>query len=123
METRQISPGLSVCAQITAVDVPVLKQRGFRSVICNRPDGEEPGQPPYAEIAAAAENAGLRVRFLPVRSGGVEPRDAAEFGRALDELPGPVLAYCRSGARSAALWAGWQALGGARGTMSAEARE
>lgn len=122
MELRRLSSNLSVSPQISVADIPALKQSGFRSVICNRPDGEEPGQTSFAEIEAAAGAAGLRAYYLPVISGGVEPKDAAAFGQALAELPGPVLAYCRSGARSAALWAGCQAMGAGQASAGDTAR-
>ena len=104
MEAKTLSAGLSVSAQITVDDVAELKKMGFRSIICNRPDGEEAGQPTFPEIAEAARTAGLEVRNLPVVTGRIDDGDPAEFGAALAELPGPTLAYCRSGTRSAILW-------------------
>ncbi|RMF41530.1 MAG: TIGR01244 family phosphatase [Alphaproteobacteria bacterium] len=105
MQLRKMSETVFVGGQILPGDVPELKAHGFRSIICNRPDGEEFGQPAFADIAAAAQAAGLEARCIPVRSGVIRPDDAASFAQALRELPGPVLAYCRSGARSASLWA------------------
>jgi sulfide:quinone oxidoreductase len=105
MDARTISAGLSVSSQITPEDVAALAQRGFRTILCNRPDGEEDGQPAFAEIATAAESLGLTTRYLPVIPGQLSDDDAAAFGKALDDLPGPALAYCRSGTRSAMLWA------------------
>lgn len=104
MDIKRISADISVSPQIRATDLAALKAQGFGAVICNRPDGETPDQPDFAEIAAAAKEAGLEARQIAV-SGGLFPQDAvAEFGAALSELPGPVLAYCRSGTRSATLW-------------------
>ncbi len=105
MDPKRISDSLSVAPQITAADIPAIRDRGFRAIICNRPDGEDPGQPGFEEIARAARAAGLEARYLPVISGMVEDADAQALGAALRELPGPVLAYCRSGTRSAMLWA------------------
>jgi sulfide:quinone oxidoreductase len=73
--------------------------------VCNRPDGEGLDQPPFADIERAADDAGISIRYIPVVSGRISEEDVAQFGRALDELPSPVLAYCRIGARSATLWA------------------
>jgi uncharacterized protein (TIGR01244 family) len=85
---------------------------GFRSVINNRPDFEHGlEQPTNASIEAAARAAGLEYRFLPVASGYQSPEDVAAFARLLDELPRPVLVFCRSGARSARLFALAQAAG------------
>jgi sulfide:quinone oxidoreductase len=113
MEIKTIDKGLSVSPQIAAADVAELKKQGFRSIICNRPDGEGADQPTFAEIEKAAKKAGLEARYLPVVSGRVQDEDAEKFGAALSELPKPVFAYCRTGTRSATLWSLDQ---GARGT-------
>ena len=105
MEPKRISEELSVSPQIGPADVSALKILGFRSIVCNRPDGEGADQPSFEEIEAAARDAGLEARYLPVKTGLVQDADADAFGVALRELPGPVFAYCRSGTRSATLWA------------------
>jgi sulfide:quinone oxidoreductase len=104
MNPKPITSTLSVGGQITAADVKALADRGVRSIICNRPDGEEPGQPGFAEIAAAARAAGIEARHLPI-SGAPSDDAAAAFGAALAEMPQPAFAYCRSGMRSVAAWA------------------
>ncbi len=104
MDIRRITDGLSVSPQITAADIPALKDAGFRSIIANRPDAEGPDQPGHDEMQAAAAEAGLEFRYLPVTPGTVKDETAAAFDKALTELPGPVLAYCRTGTRSATLW-------------------
>ncbi|WP_454827199.1 TIGR01244 family sulfur transferase [Paraburkholderia xenovorans] len=105
MEIKKLTDALSVSPQIRVADLPALRAAGFRTVICNRPDGEGPDQPTFAEIAEAARDEGIEARYLPVKSGMVNDSDAALFGEHLRSLPGPVLAYCRSGMRSATLWA------------------
>ncbi|MEZ5825106.1 MAG: TIGR01244 family sulfur transferase [Geminicoccaceae bacterium] len=104
MQINEIDDQLSVAAQISAADIPSLVDQGFRSVICNRPDGEGSDQPNFSEIETAAREAGMDVRYLPVVSGRVEDEDARTFRRLLREMPGPTLAYCRTGTRSATLW-------------------
>jgi uncharacterized protein (TIGR01244 family) len=80
-------------------------RQGFKSVINNRPDYEEgPEQPTNASIQAAALAAGLQYAFLPVQGGYQSPEEIAAFARLLDELPRPILAFCRSGARSTRLF-------------------
>ena len=101
MNIKTVAPEFSVSPQIFTGDIGELKAKGFRALICNRPDHEEPGQP---DIAAAAAAVGLEARHIPVRPDAISPADVAAFGRAIEELPGPVLAYCRSGGRSSALW-------------------
>ena len=104
MDFRRLSDTYAVCGQITAADVPAIVKAGYRSVMCNRPDGEQPGQPAYAEIEAAALAQGLAFRHVPVVSGMVTADNVADFDKALAELPAPLFAYCRSGARCTSLW-------------------
>ena len=104
MDIKDINKRISVSPQITAADVKAIADAGFRAIICNRPDGEGADQPTFEEIDTAAKAAGLETLYLPIVSGKVEDADAAKFGDALDALPGPVLAYCRTGTRSATLW-------------------
>ncbi|MBV17793.1 MAG: TIGR01244 family phosphatase, partial [Thalassospira sp.] len=104
MEAKKISDGLSVSPQISADDIKEIARLGFRSIICNRPDGEGSDQPTFDEITKAASDAGLETRYLPIVSGKVTDQNADEFGSLLGALPGPVFAYCRTGTRSATLW-------------------
>ncbi len=104
MDIRKIDETISVTPQILPQDVAGLVALGFRSIISNRPDGEDQGQPSQDQIAQAAAAAGLEFRAIPVVPGGLTPELADEFGAALAQLPGPVLAYCRSGTRSATIW-------------------
>lgn len=104
MDIRQITPDYAVSPQIKAQDIPDIKAAGFRSIMCNRPDGEEFGQPDFDAIAKAAQDAGLEVRCVPIVSGMVTPQAAQDFATALDQMPKPMLAYCRSGTRCTMLW-------------------
>jgi uncharacterized protein (TIGR01244 family) len=100
MDYRKISDDYAVTGQIEATDIDAIKAAGYRSIICNRPDDEQPGQPSAAEIAAAAAAAEIVFRHVPVISGQMTEADVMAMAAALDEIPGPVFAYCRSGARS-----------------------
>lgn len=104
MAIRKLTDDLSVAPQISTAEVAEIASQGFKSIICNRPDGEAADQPPFSEIAQAAADAGLQIRYVPVQSGKVTDGNADDFGEAMGELPKPVLAYCRSGTRSAMLW-------------------
>ncbi|MBP3126018.1 bifunctional protein tyrosine phosphatase family protein/NAD(P)/FAD-dependent oxidoreductase [Thalassospira sp. ER-Se-21-Dark] len=104
MEIKTISNGFSVSPQIVADDVKEIAKHGFRSIVCNRPDGEGADQPTFEEISNAAKESGLEVRYQPIVSGKVSDDDARDFGRLYDELPKPVFAYCRTGTRSTTLW-------------------
>ena len=105
MDIKTIAPDLAVSPQIQAQDVGIAASQGFRSIIINRPDGESGEQPEYREIVEAAVRHGLEARYLPVASGNVTDADVDAFRQAMAELPAPALAFCRTGTRSATLWA------------------
>lgn len=104
MELKKISPKIAVSPQITVDNIATIAAEGYRAIICNRPDGEGADQPSFEEIEVAANAAGIAARYVPVQSGMVTDADVAAFGMALDSLQRPLLAYCRSGTRSATLW-------------------
>jgi uncharacterized protein (TIGR01244 family) len=80
-------------------------QAGFKSVVNNRPDFEGgPDQPTNDAIEAAARAAGLHYVFMPVQSGYQSPQEIARFGELVTSLPKPILAFCRSGARSGRMY-------------------
>jgi len=100
---RQLTPGVLVAGQIEQEDLTTARGLGIVRIINNRPDGEEPGQPDAATMAAAAQALGLDYAHVPVRGmPGVEAVAAIEA--ALSEGT-PVLIHCKSGMRSAAAWA------------------
>lgn len=111
---RRVTDDLSVSPQISIDDVAAAAAQGFKLIINNRPDGEEPGQPTSAEIEAAAKAAGLAYAYIPVR-GGPTPDQVEHERQVLAEAEGPVLAYCRSGTRSIVTWSIGQAMAGERG--------
>lgn len=104
MMINRVSETYGACPQITPEDVAEIAALGYRAIMCNRPDNEDPGQTPVAEIRAAAEQHGLAFAFVPVLSSGITEANLNEFTATLDTLPAPVLAYCRSGTRSHNLW-------------------
>jgi len=108
MDVRQITESYSVSPQITPDEIAAIKAAGFKTVICNRPDDEQPGQPSHDAIKAAAEAAGLAFRYIPVISGQMTMENVEDQAAALDEVEGPVLAYCRSGTRCTNLYAAIQ---------------
>jgi sulfide:quinone oxidoreductase len=104
MDIRSITEEFAVSPQIAPEDIPEIKAAGFRSILCNRPDHEDYGQPSHDAVAEAARAAGLEMRWVPIVSGMVTPDAAEAFRAALDEMPAPILAYCRSGTRCTMLW-------------------
>lgn len=111
---RPVTEDLSVAPQISVEDVQEAARQGFRTIINNRPDNEEPGQPSSHQIEAAAKAAGLEYFHVPVR-GAPTPEQVETTNRILADAPAPVLAYCRSGTRSITTWSLGQAVSGARG--------
>ncbi|MCK7595557.1 TIGR01244 family sulfur transferase [Pseudomarimonas salicorniae] len=101
----QLEEGLSVAAQIALDDLPAIAAAGYRSLICNRPDGEAEEQPDMDAVAEAAAGLGLPLRRVPVVGSAISEDDIAAHRAALAELPRPILAYCRSGNRCSVLWA------------------
>ncbi|UWQ17931.1 bifunctional protein tyrosine phosphatase family protein/NAD(P)/FAD-dependent oxidoreductase [Jannaschia sp. M317] len=104
MDIRKITERVSVAPQINPRDMAEIATAGYRAIICNRPDGEGADQPSFEEIEIAARAAGLEARYVPVQTGMVKDEDVIAFGDALAEVQRPVLAYCRTGTRSATLW-------------------
>ena len=109
MPFKALTPSLSVSPQLSEADVAQAARDGFRAIIDNRPDGEEPGQPSAAEMQALAASHGMSFAHVPTVSGKISDGDVAGMADALMRLDGPVLAYCRTGTRSTTLWALTQA--------------
>ena len=106
MNMRQLNHSYAVAGQIEPSDVRMIAAMGYKSLICNRPDGEAADQVPFEGIVATAQAAGLRAEHLPIAPQGPTASDHTAFARLFDEMPKPILAYCRTGNRSALLWAG-----------------
>ena len=102
---QQLSPDLCVAGQLDPAAMAWAAQVGFKSVINNRPDFEGgPSQPTHAAMQVAAQAAGLEYVFLPVQGAYQSPEEIARFAQLMNSLPKPILAFCRSGARSGRLF-------------------
>ena len=110
---RRVTDDFSVAPQIGVAEVAEAKAQGFTTLINNRPDGEDPAQPPGAAIEAAAKAQGLAYAHIPVR-GAPGPAEVEAVRAAVEQADGPVLAFCRSGTRSITTWSIGQAMSGAR---------
>jgi uncharacterized protein (TIGR01244 family) len=104
-QVQQLSADVSVAGQLDPAAMAWAAQAGFKSVINNRPDFEGGlEQPTHAQMELAADAAGLVYAYLPVAPAVQTPDEIARFARLLRELPTPILAFCRSGARSTRLY-------------------
>lgn len=102
----QLEADVYVASQLVEEDFAMLADRGIRTVVSNRPDGEADDQLPSGRAAEAAVGHDLIFRYLPVASFDVtDDEPVAAQARALAELPRPILFYCRTGNRSTILWA------------------
>ena len=105
MESKKLTPRLSVAPQVTVADLALLAEQGFKTIINNRPDGEAESQPLSADLAAEASRLGLVFIEMPVKSSGISDQDVSDFGQQLAAAKAPVLAFCRTGTRCTNLWA------------------
>ena len=104
MPIFQLTESLSVAAQITQQDIPNLAAQDFTVVVCNRPDGEVPGQATMDEIEAACNAEDLLFLRYPVDAMNFPGPDIEGLGVLFDDPGQSVLAYCRTGTRCANLW-------------------
>lgn len=96
---------VAVAGQLTPDDMAEIAAAGFVAVVNNRPDGEALfGQPRTADLRQAAEAAGLVFLDLPFSGPRATPAQVRAFAGLLAERPGRVVAFCKSGMRSALLW-------------------
>ena len=100
-----LSPELSVTGRLERADIDALARAGVRTIINNRPDGEDPGQLPAAEARRLAAAQGLAYHHIPITAASLSRADVDAFAAVLKSAPGPIVAHCRSGTRSALLWA------------------
>jgi sulfide:quinone oxidoreductase len=103
-DPKKLADEIAVCAFVPPEELAELATR-FRTIINNRPDSEEPGQPSSAEIGAEARRLGLDYVHIPIVQGQIGDEQVAAFGKAVSNRRGPVLAFCKTGRRAAMLWA------------------
>ncbi len=100
-----LARGVSVAGRLDRADIDALAAEGVRTIINNRADGEDPGQLPATEARRLAEAHGIAYHHIPITAATLSRADVDAFAAALREAPAPVVAHCRSGTRSALLWA------------------
>lgn len=105
MQVKRLNSDLAVSPQIDPADIDTLAALGFRSIIGNRPEHETPDQPSWADVKAAATGRGMEAVHIPVIASQITDEDVQKFRVALERLPKPIAAFCRTGTRSTLLWA------------------
>tara|TARA_R110001606_G_scaffold356372_1_gene507689 strand:+ start:26813 stop:28432 length:1620 start_codon:yes stop_codon:yes gene_type:complete len=103
MLRKQITDNYSVSEQISLDDVDALAESGVTLIICNRPDGEEEGQLPFADVAAYAEEKNIKAEHIPFAGGQMTTSDITAFQAAIQDAEN-IHAYCRTGNRSSQIW-------------------
>jgi sulfide:quinone oxidoreductase len=111
MRVTRLDAGLSVAGQLRPEDLPMLVEAGYRGVVNNRPDHEEAGQPTDSCLRAEAHRLGLLYAHIPIVHGHATDADAIALNDFVARAGGPVLAFCRTGNRSASLWERARSLG------------
>jgi uncharacterized protein (TIGR01244 family) len=104
-ELVTLGHGLSVTGRLDGSDIEALAHAGFRTIINNRPDGEDQGQLPAAEARRIAEANGLTYHHIPITAATLSRADVNAFAGVVRDAPSPIVAHCRSGTRSTLLWA------------------
>jgi uncharacterized protein (TIGR01244 family) len=104
-ELIALAPGLNVAGRLDRADIEELARAGVRTIINNRPDGEDPGQLPAADAREFAEAHGIAYHHIPITAASLTKADVDAFAATLQSAAEPVVAHCRSGTRSALLWA------------------
>ena len=105
MKLAILAPNLTALPQPSVDDIGELANRGYRSIIGNRPEGEAPDQPTWTDLKAAAAARGMDAVHIPVVASQISEADVRAFAEAMERLPKPIAAFCRTGTRSALLWA------------------
>src|SRR5579864_7492552 len=101
----QLAPGLSATGKLDEPDIEALAAAGVKTIINNRPDGEDPGQLAAAEARRLAAAHGIAYHHIPVTAASLSRADVDAFAAVLASAPQPIVAHCRSGTRSTLLWA------------------
>lgn len=104
MKLQEIDQGVFVCGQLTVDFVDELAQQGFKTIVCNRPDGEEPDQPSFAVIEQRARKHNIKVFFIPVTPLNIEKQNIDDMHMVLANCDYPLVAYCKTGGRATALY-------------------
>ncbi|PIT68993.1 TIGR01244 family sulfur transferase [Bartonella tribocorum] len=104
MNLQQIDPDIFIGAQISTEDIKTLAEAGFKTIICNRPDHEEPHQPDFSSIKTVANNYDIKAYHIPISPPTIEKSDIETMQTILKTASLPLFAYCHRGTRSLHLY-------------------
>ena len=105
MQIVNISGLYNVSPQISLKDVEILSKKGFEKIICNRPDFEVHPNIQSSLIGKVAIEIGISFEYLPLTFESMNAENIEKQLTFINESERPVLAYCTSGTRCAAIWA------------------
>lgn len=91
---------ITLSGQITPDDVAELARMGVKTVVNNRPDGEEAGQPTSAEIAEACQAHGIAYAHIAFAGGAMDMNHVQAFADFFNATERPLHIFCRTGNRS-----------------------
>ena len=83
LQLVSLGSGLSVTGRLDRADIEALARSGVRTIVNNRPDGEDPGQLPAAEARRIAEAHGLAYHHIPITAATLSRADVDAFAEAL----------------------------------------
>ncbi|WP_448188271.1 TIGR01244 family sulfur transferase [Azospirillum sp. sgz301742] len=86
-------------------DFAELARQGVKTIVNNRPDGEEPNQPTAGHGAELAAKYGMAYHYIPVGREGPTEQAVDQMAAVLKDSAVPMVAHCRSGARSSSIYA------------------
>ena len=105
MQINNVSGLYNVSPQISVTDLEFLSENGFEKIICNRPDFEVPPSFQSSVIKKVATEIGLSFVYHPLTFENMNAENIEKQMAFIKESERPVLAYCTSGTRCAAIWA------------------
>lgn len=104
MNIKNLDDNFSISEQISLEDVKMLAAKGVKTIICNRPDNEEPNQLSYKEISDTAKAHGIDFAYIPAKGRDIPEESLEAFSQLFENRSDKKHAYCRTGARSSIFW-------------------
>lgn len=94
---------ITLSGQISPEDVRSLASQGIKTIINNRPDHEETGQPTSDDIAQACQECGIAYAHIAFAGGMMNIEHVQDFAHFFNQTQRPLHIFCRTGNRSNAI--------------------